>query len=860
MSVRNRLGGGAAATTSHAVSMPSGVVAGDRLIVAFVHDTATATASTSSSGWSSLGSRAQGSTTNHTLTVFTKVATGSDSLTVAVSTSQAAQWVAVCMTGDGGTPTVQFADGGSATTGAVTAVTGLTSGDYDGLVFLGLDNSVGTGHTVTPPSGYANTTTAGSSGDPVLAASMDAGFTGVTSVSPANVTWTNAEQWVTANVVVAVPAAGPSVGPQFGSAGSHLLGATASSAAVPVPSGVAAGDVILVHLYKQNTNAVTPPAGFTEIGTAQQTTGSVISHHVFWKRATGADSGTYSFTWTGSNWRAALATRYTGCVSTGNPYDSGGGAPNGAARSSSGTTTPAVSLTTQGPDRLLVWSGTNFNSGAWTMPSGFTAVESDQADELSSTAYKAQAAAGATGSITGSCASSANETAWLIALVGSDTVVDDTGTGTDTVTVVELVTVADTGTATDAFMPSTATFADTGTATDAFSAFDGELVSGGADTAVGTDAVLVVDVPTSTLLAPRRPPTTYEVLVMARIPDASAAPTLAIVDPIPWTRLEWSSTLSAPQTLDVTCSLSTLTEPVLQRFRRPFELATELWLLRNGQCVFAGPLAGGRRDGEQLQLHADGLLSYLGRWRVFSDLAFTGTDQALIVKALVDHWQGRPYGNFGIDTSALAAVGVTRDATYLASELHIILQRVQELGQRLNGFDVDVDPASRALQVWYPQRGVDRSSGEDSIVFDSRNITSPSTMFSVGVDDVATVAFGTGTSSDVGTGTLYSAKTNAELLPQYGAVAAASTWDSVKEQATLDGHVQGLLDARGEALIGPGPGVRVTPDADLGSYDVGDTVAFDVDDQLGITGAFRLRSRRVSVSESGQELVTPTFV
>ena len=152
------------------------------------------------------------------------------------------------------------------------------------------------------------------------------------------------------------------------------------------------------------------------------------------------------------------------------------------------------------------------------------------------------------------------------------------------------------------------------------------------------------------------------------------------------------------------------------------------------------------------------------------------------------------------------------------------------------------------------------ASCEDSIVFDSRNITSPSTMISVGVDAVATVAFGTGTSSDVGTGTLYSAKTNAELLPQYGAVAAASTWDSVKEQATLDGHVQGLLDARGEALIVPGPGVRVTPDADLGSYDVGDTVAFDVDDQLGITGAFRLRSRRVSVSESGQELVTPTFV
>ena len=90
------------------------------------------------------------------------------------------------------------------------------------------------------------------------------------------------------------------------------------------------------------------------------------------------------------------------------------------------------------------------------------------------------------------------------------------------------------------------------------------------------------------------------------------------------------------------------------------------------------------------------------------------------------------------EASQAGVSGVTRDATYLAKELHPILKRVQEMGQRINGFDVDVDPASRALQLWFPTRGVDRSTGEDAIVFDTRNITSASTMFSVSPQHVAT--------------------------------------------------------------------------------------------------------------------------
>lgn len=678
---------------------------------------------------------------------------------------------------------------------------------------------------------------------------------------------------------------------------------TAANAAVPVPSGVAADDVILVHIYKEGTAAVTPPAGFTEITPARTATN--ITHHLFWKRATGADTGTYTFTWTGTLWREAVASAYSGCVTTGSPLDTGTGAPVSAGRTTNASSTPAVSLTptAAGTGRMIVWSGTAVNGATFTTPSGFTLRTSGLIWQALATL--SQSSAAATGSVTGATSSSGEGTAWLVALLPTDAAattasvadtatatdavtvvdllgsIDDTATATDAITtldadftptsdtasatdaivsVVDLITIADTATATDAvtMADTTTVIADTGTAADVFNVGDTAFLSG-SDSATASDLVGIVDIYPSRLL-PERPGPVYEVVVMAKIPAINAAPTFVEVGPIMWQTIDYTTELSVPQSLDLTCPISTLPESILQRFRRPHALATELWVKRDGQIVFAGPLTGGRREGETLTLNAAGLLAYLYRMVVYADLVFAQADQMTILKALIDHWQGRPFGNYGIDTSTVGTSGVLRDATYLKTELHRVLQRAQELGKRANGFDFDVDPQSRALQIWYPQRGVDRSVGEDQVVFDATSIQNTSLMFSVSPDDVATDAFGTGTSSDGG-GTLYGAATNADLAAQYGATGITGTWDSVSEQPTLDAHVQALLDARGSTLFVPGPNVKVTPSSDLSKYDPGDTVKFDVDDQLGVTGGFRLRSIKVSVSpDGGTELVTPGFV
>jgi hypothetical protein len=197
------------------------------------------------------------------------------------------------------------------------------------------------------------------------------------------------------------------------SVGAALTGATRTSSPVPVPSGVVSGDVVLVYLYLEDSGAVTAPAGFTELvfTPAPEVTGAVNRQRVWWKRATGADSGTYAFTHA-STWTSGAALRVTGAVGSGTPVEVLASAQSATA----GTLTPTLSATTAGGDRLLVFGATVRNSSEWSPPTDFTEQFDPPGDEVL-IATKAQAAAGATGPLTASSSSSASHTATLLAVV-----------------------------------------------------------------------------------------------------------------------------------------------------------------------------------------------------------------------------------------------------------------------------------------------------------------------------------------------------------------------------------------------------------------------------------------------------------
>jgi hypothetical protein len=159
--------------------------------------------------------------------------------------------------------------------------------------------------------------------------------------------------------------------PSVIAAGTYVTG-TATNVAVPVPSGTAANVVVLVNLMINGASVtVTPPSGFVEAICSPSSAGGLApqSCRVFWKRCTGTDAGTYNFSWGASRYHEACGTTYANCAVTGSPFDA---ACQAAQNSSLALTTPSVSITVGGVNRLLCWAGSCSSLAIWTSPAGFT--------------------------------------------------------------------------------------------------------------------------------------------------------------------------------------------------------------------------------------------------------------------------------------------------------------------------------------------------------------------------------------------------------------------------------------------------------------------------------------------------------
>lgn len=206
---------------------------------------------------------------------------------------------------------------------------------------------------------------------------------------------------------------------QYGAAGAVLAGATSTTGLVAVPAGVTGNSVVLLYYYIESTAVVTPPAGFTLKATADNTTGgSAHRLYLYWKRATGAESGTYDLSHA-SAWRAGVALRVDGAATAGDPFDSGtGGVVTGVGGSS--TTSPPLAITTTQPGALLVYGVSDFvgTNTYTTPPTGFT--EQVDASELGMFTL-VQTVAGATGTLFATASAAGVQSAILGAILPAPT-------------------------------------------------------------------------------------------------------------------------------------------------------------------------------------------------------------------------------------------------------------------------------------------------------------------------------------------------------------------------------------------------------------------------------------------------------
>lgn len=179
---------------------------------------------------------------------------------------------------------------------------------------------------------------------------------------------------------------------------------------VTKPTGTVDNDIVIAFAYVESDVTITPPSGWTQKLLNEQNAGGEDHRCYCWWHRAATDGANYAWTWSGSVFNDFSVLSYSGALTTGDPFQQ----TNTAIAGASSVTTPAVSLTTTTADTTLIWVGSNFNSNAWdTDPSGFT-VRYDAA--YARVFDKAQAAAGASGSITCNNTVAGFQTAMLLAL------------------------------------------------------------------------------------------------------------------------------------------------------------------------------------------------------------------------------------------------------------------------------------------------------------------------------------------------------------------------------------------------------------------------------------------------------------
>jgi hypothetical protein len=356
----------------------------------------------------------------------------------------------------------------------------------------------------------------------------------------------------------------------------------------------------------------------------------------------------------------------------------------------------------------------------------------------------------------------------------------------------------------------------------------------------------------------------YEVMAVERVMASGSAPTFNEIDRIdPLDKIGFSKELNGDGFLSVSTRPERVSSDLAAYLKTPDEKPLELWLYRDGTKVFAGPLIGIQVQGSNntMTFTARGILYYLRWMYLTSQLDYSaGLDQFTIVKNLVDHWQNKTYGNFGIDTSGIGTSGVTRDVLYEKEELWNIAYLVAQLSAPDDGFDFEVDPITRDLNLYYPQTGTDKSG---TLIIDNRNLLMPTFFLDITAQDFATNALAVGTSFELTT-PLYADKTNATRLAQFGRAGMAAAFDGVLAQTSVDNYAQGLVDlhsnfgitfgGQGGGSAGSGLAMVTIDEFGFDDVDPGDTVSFDYDAGFEVFSTTRdVKTINMSIDENGDE-------
>ena len=356
----------------------------------------------------------------------------------------------------------------------------------------------------------------------------------------------------------------------------------------------------------------------------------------------------------------------------------------------------------------------------------------------------------------------------------------------------------------------------------------------------------------------------YEVVAYSRAPQQTTEPSLNELGRIITLGgessgasggLSWSRELCSDGFITVATSPEELIPSVASRMKDLLANPIELYLYRDGVLRQRGPLISWQIEGNTLVLQARGLLYYLRYMVLTSDFTFD-KDQAFIVEDMIDHHQNKDYGDFGLDASGITSHGVTRKRVYKKTELINVQKEIRDMSEADDGFDMDINPTTRAITLHNPQMGTDKSA---SVFLDARGMTDPNYAYSLAAGRFGTAASASGTSDDNAAkwaeAFATTPRTTFGLAYVTTHVLGATSFDEVQSYAD-----QAVNLARNPYFV-PSRNYFPVVGASIDDFDQGDKVSFVFDPGFGeFTIAQDVKSINISVSPDGNEKLNVEFV
>ena len=144
-------------------------------------------------------------------------------------------------------------------------------------------------------------------------------------------------------------------------------------------------------------------------------------------------------------------------------------------------------------------------------------------------------------------------------------------------------------------------------------------------------------------------------------------------------------------------------------------------VVRNNVVVWGGYLWAVTGDARARTVTASGE-GYFSRLRhrvVTKDLSYSDIAQETIAWGLIDHTQGQTDGALGFTQGIHVGASVKRDRDYCARESPNIGDEIANLASGfLDGFDYEINPATKAFNTWCPSRGTAKTinlTGSDEL-------------------------------------------------------------------------------------------------------------------------------------------------